>query len=87
MEINIEECEAAGLDPVEVEKIARGLSEYAKQAQALGICVYGGSGSGSGDLRFDDGTGRPLVVADLDGLFDGGEGACPPNGQGLIRGE
>ncbi len=85
MLINENECRAAGLDPVEVAKIARGLSRYAKQAQALGLCVFGGSGSGS--LRFDDGGGGALKLADLDGSFDGGDGACGPGDDGLLRGE
>ena len=88
MYVNKNECEAAGLDPTEVAKIARGLSRYAKQAQALGLCVFGGSGSGT--LRFDDMQGiasGPLVVACLDGSFDGGDGGERPDDDGLMRGE
>lgn len=79
------ECEAAGLDPAQVRRIAKGLSRYAKEASALGMTVFGGAGSGS--LRFDDGGNGPLVVADLDGNFDGGDGAADTSVDGLLRGE
>jgi hypothetical protein len=82
---NDAECQAAGLDPAEVARITRGLSRYAKQAQALGLCVFGGSGSGS--LRKDDHPRGALVLASLDGVFDGGDGACAPDDDGLMRGE
>jgi hypothetical protein len=86
MYINEDECLAANLDPKEVERIAKGISRYAKQAKKLGITVFGGS---SGRLDFDDqGTGNePLVVASLDGLFDGGCGSTSTDENGLIRGE
>lgn len=79
------ECEAAGLDPKEVERIAKGISRYVKQAEALGLKVFGGSGSGS--LRFEDGGPGALVVADLDGDYDGGEGGTDYHTDGLQRGE
>ena len=82
---NDAECEAAGLDAQEVDRIAKGLSRYAKQAQALGIQVFGGTGSGS--LRFDDGGPGKLVVARLVGDFDGGDGGSGPSADGLERGE
>jgi hypothetical protein len=86
MYVNEDECLAAGLDPKEVERIAKGISRYAKQAKTLGITVFGGS---SGRLDFDDkGTGNePLVIASLDGLFDGGCGSTDTDENGLIRGE
>lgn len=82
--VNEKECEAAGLDPKEVERIARGLSRYAKQAQKLGITVFGGS---PGSLRADDGQEQKLIIADLDGSFDGGCGAASCDSEGLLRGE
>ncbi|MDH0959082.1 hypothetical protein EGJ86_19315 [Pseudomonas sp. o96-267] len=86
MTTNKHECEAAGLDPKEVARIARGLSRYAKQAEALGIQVFGGGGTGQ--LRFDDGArGGNLILADLHGNFDGGDGACSQDDYGLLRGE
>ncbi len=86
MYINEDECIAANLDPKEVQRIAKGLSRYAKQAQALGITIFGGS---SGRLDFDDlGTGnQPLIVANLDGMFDGGCGSTTTDENGLLRGE
>lgn len=83
--VNEKECEAAGLNPLDVKRIAQGLSRYAKEAQKLGIQVFGGSGSG--DLRFDDGGDGKLILADLDGDFDGGDGATSESDDGLIRGE
>lgn len=80
-----DECHAAGLDPKEVRKIADGLSRYARQAEKLGICIFGGSGTGS--LRFKDGEDGSLVIADLDGHFDGGDGSQDIAPDGLMRGE
>ena len=86
MNIHDDEIEAAGLCLKEVERIAKGLSRYAKQAQAMGISIFGGAGSGS--LRFDDGQEiGPLILADLDGEFDGGDGAATDDENGLLRGE
>lgn len=83
--INSDECRAAGLDPAEVAKIARGLSRYAKQAQALGISIFGGSAGGQ--LRFKDGAPGDLILADLAGSYDGGDGSTCPDAEGLLRGE
>jgi len=84
--INVAECEAAHLDPKEVRRIANGLSRYAKEAQALGITVFGGSGGGS--LRFNDGGPGSLLVAEIEGDFDGGDGAADTASiDGLLRGE
>lgn len=86
MFVNHKECKAAGLDAKEVERIARGLSRYAKQAEALDLEVFGGSGNGT--LRFqDDASKGGLLVADLDGPFDGGAGYSEDWGDGLLRGE
>ena len=85
MHINEDECLAAGLDPKEVARIAKGLSRYAKQAEALGIEIFGGTGTGS--LRVDDNNPGRLVVAELDGMFDGGDGGHRQSSDGLLRGE
>lgn len=82
---NAAECEAAGLDPAQVRRIAKGLSRYAKEAQSLGMQVFGGTGSGT--LRFDDGGNGRLIVGTLDGNFDGGDGAESTDSDGLQRGE
>jgi len=82
----IDECEAAGLDHKEIQRIADGLSRYARQAEKLGLTIFGGSGSGS--LRFrDDPDKGALIVAWLDGMFDGGDGAEVDHNDGLSRGE
>lgn len=84
-QINSAECEAAGVDEKEVKRIAAGISRYAKQAQKLGIGLFGGSGTGT--LRFDDGAEEKLILAYLDGFFDGGDGAEARDECGLLRGE
>lgn len=83
--VNEEECAKAGLDLKQVESIARRLSKAAMEARALGVTVFGGSGSGT--LRFNDGKDQELIVSTLDGDFDGGDGACLPDDDGLLRGE
>ncbi len=83
--VNKECCDAAGLDPKEVLRIANGLSRYARQAKASGMTVFGGTGTGS--LRFDDGGDGALIVAELEGYFDGGDGGECQTTDGLIRGE
>ncbi len=80
-----EGCEAAGLDEVEVERIAKGISRYAKQAAKLGLHVFGGSGRGT--LRQHDPTGNSIIVATLDGLIDGGDGGERIDEDGVARGE
>ncbi|MCP1652718.1 hypothetical protein [Pseudomonas nitroreducens] len=84
MHVNDDECHAAGLDPAEVARIARGLSRYGREAQRLGLTIFGGS---AGSLRFDDGGDGALVLADLDGYYDGGDGAYRKDAAGLYRGE
>lgn len=82
---NEEECRAAGLDPSKVEAIARRLERAGRDAAALGLHVFGGSGSGT--LRFDTSKG-PLVVARmLGGSWDGGDGGTDVDEDGLLRGE
>lgn len=81
------ECEAAGVSVKEVRRIAKGIERYAKEAQKLGMIVFGGS---TGTLRFDDqrrGTGRLLVLATMTGGWDGGCGAAYEDENGLLRGE
>lgn len=82
------ECAFAGLDQKKVTSIARRISRAALDARALGLTVFGGSGLGT--LRFNDtifGGAGQLIIADLDGSFDGGDGACLPSDDGLLRGE
>lgn len=84
--VNEAECLAAGVDPKVVEALGRRIERAAKEAAVLGITVFGGSGAGT--LRFDGHPNRPLILANLDGgHFDGGDGACWPDEDGLMRGE
>ena len=83
--VNAAECEAAGLDAAKVRQIAKGLSHYAKEARLLNLQVFGGSGTGT--LRYDDGGDGELIIAYLDGSFDGGDGAVREDNEGLHRGE
>lgn len=87
--VNEDECRKAGLDIKKVASIARRISKAAREAEEIGIIIFGGSGSGS--LRFNDKPdeleGRPLVLAYLDGCIDGGDGACWEDDDGLMRGE
>lgn len=90
-----EECAAAGLDPKKVASIARRLDRAAKDAKALGLTVFGGTGSGT-LRRSNSALGNrsgghvhcgPLIVANMDGSWDGGDGGFGPGPDGFQRGE
>ena len=86
MYINENECDEAGLSHDEVTKIAKGVSRYALMAQKLGLGIFGGSSAGT--LRFyENPDSPPLIIASLDGDFDGGDGAVRIDDDGLLRGE
>lgn len=74
-DIDEELCKKFSLDPKKVASIARRISKAALEAEALGLEVFGGSGTGS--LRYYaaevKGPGHN-DVASLDGCFDGGDG-------------
>ena len=89
------ECRSAGFDDEQIKKIesiARRISKCGKEAAALGIEIFGGC-NGGGTLRFNDSMdsqiSRKLVLADLDGDFDGGDGGADrlDDDDGLLRGE
>jgi len=87
LQINEKECIKAGIDVKEVTRIASGLSRYGRQAEKLGIIIFGGS---SGSLRFHDNNDlepHDLVLAFLDGIYDGGDGGCDEDDEGFLRGE
>lgn len=85
MHVNVEECIAEGVDPEAVRRIARALSRAARDAHALGLTVFGGMGSGTlRGLNLGDGA---LILAELDGRFDGGDGGDHQDAHGLWRGE
>jgi hypothetical protein len=90
MSVYEDECEFAGLDPKHVASIARRISKAAVDAKAMGLMIFGGSGGGT--LRWFAEGGADirqgaLVVAELNGLFDGGDGATHNDENGLLRGE
>jgi len=88
--VNLDECEAAGLDEKKVASITRRISKAAKEADEMGLYLFGGGAGypGSGTLRFrDDPEKGCLIVAVLDGCFDGGDGGSLPDENGLERGE
>jgi hypothetical protein len=88
MTVNRDECEKAGISLKDIERISKGLSRYGRQAEKLGITIFGGSGTGT--LRIHDANeveGRALVLANIDGDYDGGDGSEREDEDGLIRGE
>jgi len=81
-----DECEVAGKDRKAINALARKLAKISDELDALGVYVFGGSGSGS--IRCRDGFNGPLVLATFGQGFDGGDGACNDYGpDGLMRGE
>lgn len=89
MGANIAECEKAGIDPKDIERIIRGLEKYGRQAEKIGVTIFGGSGSGT--LRIHDSNGpesMPLILGSiLGGSFDGGDGSECEDDEGFMRGE
>lgn len=89
--VNERECDIAGQDPKVIKRLANRLQKIANECGELGITIFGGSGTGS--LRGFDGNrqrglgGRMLILADIGGNFDGGDGGCTPDEDGLMRGE
>lgn len=85
-EIHERECEAVGVSPARVREIASLLSKAASLAKKHGITIFGGAHSG--DLRKHRGKeDRAFILAQIDGPFDGGDGGCYPDSEGLMRGE
>ena len=87
-----DECEYAGLNIKEVEKIAKGIEKYTKMAEKLGLVVFGGSACCTlrwyGDAEEYD--GHPLVVASVESQnIDGGDGGFGElySHDGFMRGE
>lgn len=85
-----DECDRADLDHKKVASIVRRLERAAADAKALGLTIFGGSGSGSLRWHGDGNDYRQgaLVVAHIRGQnFDGGDGAEHQDEMGLTRGE
>ena len=71
MWVDDDKCAELGCDVKKVASVARRLSKAAKEANVMGLKVFGGSGSGS--LRvFNRGANGDVAI--LDGVFDGGDG-------------
>ena len=86
MFINKKECLKAGLDIKKVASIARKLSKAGKEAAEIGLCIFGGSGTGT--LRYDEANRKGnLIVGCIDGDYDGGDGAQYDWGDEYLRGE
>lgn len=80
---NHAECDHVGVDPAEVDRIMRRLLRACRDAGALGLVVFGGSGSI--DIRCPEN----VIVASSSGALNvsGGDGAIVRGGDGLLRGE
>ena len=88
MIVYVDECFAAGIDPEIVRRLARRIERAALELQKIGVEVFGGSGHGS--LRFDDRFSPALgslILASLNGRWDGGDGGFSEAEDGLTRGE
>lgn len=82
-----DECRAAGVDPKAVAAIARRIERAAKDANRLGLKIFGGSGSGDIRTSANSISDRPLILAQMEGPWDGGDGGASTDGDGLLRGE
>jgi hypothetical protein len=81
-----DECRKAGTDPKKVAAVAQRLERAVKDANQLGLEVFGGMGGGTLRYRDDDSKG-PLILADMSGLWDGGDGGFIEDDEGFNRGE
>lgn len=87
MIINDEECAKAELDPRVIARLGQRLERVIRDCTALGIQVFGGTGSAS--LRFDDHVDQPpLILAELSPAnVSGGDGAIRVASDGYERAE
>lgn len=85
--VNYNECEAAGLDPDEVNKIAARIARAMKDADDLGLIAFGGACDLNLRFRDDVDAGRLIVADGLGDNCDGGCGAAVFDDDGLMRGE
>lgn len=88
MSVDEEACEFAGLDIKRVKSVVRRLSSAMRDADRMGLFLFGGSGHGTLRKEMD---GHPifstLIIADIDGCVDGGDGAATFDDRGLQWGE
>lgn len=80
-----DECLAAGLDYKAVRKLANDLSAIGRRARAMGITIFGNSGSGVLIGEDGDPIRGQLVLAEVDGMFDGGDNTPQFDEEGLQR--
>ena len=82
------ECDKAELDTKQVTRIVRRMHKAIKEANSIGLLVFGGSSSIS--LRIEDensNTFGELICAEIDCMCSGGCGATHDYSDGLMRGE
>ena len=86
MILNEKECNKAGIDAKKVAQLARKIERNVKEADKLGMQVFGGAWGGT--LRYEDDPNKgALILASMNGNWDGGDGAYLEKGDGLLRGE
>ena len=90
--LNKRECQKAKVPLAKVRQIARNLAKITRDAERIGLKVFG-SGCGI-SLRFDEKPGvshrkcGDLVCAEVLGMnCDGGDGGSCSDADGLLRGE
>lgn len=82
--LNEKECDHAGIDKATLLKVARRLERDLKDLDRLGVYLFAGS---TITLRVADGMENHLVVADIVGHADGGDGTANIADDGFMRGE
>ena len=85
--INLDECQKAGVDIDRIKSIARRIGKAAIEAEGLGIQLFGGCGRASLRFRDDHPSDTSLILAKIDGNWDGGAGDEKYDDEGLLRGE
>lgn len=84
--VNEEECRIVGVCPDEIKRLAKRISSAAKALEKMGCGIFGGSGTGT--IRWADcGEKGDIILAGLEGVFDGGDGATHVDEDGVERGE
>jgi len=81
------ECEKVGLDPKDIDRLRKRLERWIKDANRMGVTLFGGS---SISLRFEgdrDADDRPLILSDVWGHVEGGDGSYSEAPDGYVRGE
>jgi len=83
--VNLNECEAAGIDPDKLDKVVKSLERNLKKLKSMGLFVFGGDG---GTIRQVDAEKGDLILASLCGCdIEGGRGREHTDSDGLERGD